>query len=156
VQFLYLIDLNGEKAPGSVEIFWKLRNGAGKAPAPKRARDFAEQLVTGVMTHLEEVDERIKKYTTNYEMERLAVVDRNILRMAIFEMLHSPEVAPIIIINEAIEVAKKFGAEKSGSFINGVLDKLKEEAGRPARGEGAAAKAAAAKAAARKAAAAKP
>jgi N utilization substance protein B len=60
-------------------------------------------------------------------------VDRNILRMAIYEMLHSPDVAPVIIINEAIEIAKKFGAEKSGGFVNGILDRVKQDLNRPAR-----------------------
>jgi N utilization substance protein B len=61
-------------------------------------------------------------------------VDRNVLRVAIYELLYSADIAPVIIINEAIEVAKKFGTEKSGAFINGVLDRVKNEVGRPARG----------------------
>jgi transcription antitermination protein NusB len=134
VQFLYQIDLMGEKAPDASQIFWKLRSfvGAKKAPT-KKSRAFAEELVNGVMTHREEIDERIKKYTAHYEMERLGAVDRNILRMATFEMIHSLEVPPVVIINEAIEVAKKYGSDQSGSFINGVLDQLKNDVGRPAR-----------------------
>lgn len=134
LQFLYQIDLNGEKGQRGVEIFWKLRNGEGKAKAPAKARAFAEQLAAGVLEHLVEIDEKITKYASNYEVERLAVVDRNILRVAVYEMLHSPEVAPVIIINEAIEVAKKFGGDKSASFVNGVLDKvMKNDLERPAR-----------------------
>jgi N utilization substance protein B len=133
IQFLYQIDLNGEKTPGDAAIFWGLHSGPGKAAVTAKTRNFTEQLVAGVMTHRDDIDERIKKYTANYELNRLAAVDRNILRMAIFEMLHAPDVAPVVIINEAIEIAKKFGGEKSGGFVNGVLDRIKQELGRPSR-----------------------
>jgi len=133
VQFLYQIDLNGEKTLGDANAFWALHSGPGKAAVTAKTRTFTEQLVAGVMTHRDDIDERIKKYTANYELNRLAAVDRNILRVAIYEMLHSPDVAPVVIINEAIEIAKKFGAEKSGGFVNGILDRIKQELGRPAR-----------------------
>src|SRR5581483_12041824 len=92
VQFLYQLDLNGEKAPGDAGIFWGIHSGPGKAAVPAKTRAFTEQLVAGVMAHREEIDERIKQCTANYELGRLAAVDRNILRMAIFEMLHAPDV----------------------------------------------------------------
>ncbi len=82
--------------------------------------------------HLE-IDERIKKYAANYELHRIAAVDRNILRVAIYEMLFCPDIAPVIAINEAIEIAKRFGTEKSGGFVNGILDRVKGELNRPAR-----------------------
>lgn len=133
VQFLYQLDVNGEKSADDAATFWALRSGPGKAEVTVKTRTFTEKLVAGVMEHREDIDSRIKKYTANYELGRLAVVDRNILRVAIYEMLHSPDVAPVIIINEAIEVAKKFGTEKSGGFVNGILDRIKQELGRPAR-----------------------
>jgi N utilization substance protein B len=133
VQYLFQIDLNGEKQPGDAETFWALRSGPGKAPVPPKTRAFAEELVQGVLSHLEEIDGWIKKFTANYELNRLAAVDRNILRMAIYEMLHALDVAPVVIINEAIEIAKKFGTDKSGGFVNGILDRIKQELGRPAR-----------------------
>ena len=133
VQFLFQIDLNGEKLPGDAATFWALRNGPGKAPAPAKTRAFTEELVKGVTSHLDEIDGWIKKYTANYEVARLAAVDRNILRVAIYEMLHALDIAPVVIINEAIEIAKKFGTEKSGGFVNGILDRIKQELGRPAR-----------------------
>ncbi len=132
VQYLYQVDLSGE-APVNADNFWKLRAGPSQAaPAPK-TRTFAEQLAQGVLAHLEEIDGYIKKYTANYEIERLAAVDRNILRVATYELLHSLDVAPVIIIDEAIEIAKKFGSDKSGGFVNGILDRIKKEVGRPAR-----------------------
>lgn len=133
IQFLYQIDVNGETAASSAAAFWALRSGPGKAEVTAKTRNFAEQLVTGVMTHRDEIDERIRKCTANYELNRLAAVDRNILRMAIFEMLHSTDVAPVVIINEAIEIAKKFGGEKSGGFVNGILDRIKQDLGGSAR-----------------------
>lgn len=133
VQFLYQIDLNGEKTPGDTDAFWALHSGPGKAAVTAKTRNFTEQLVAGVMNHRDEIDARIKQCTANYELNRLAAVDRNVLRVAIFEMLYAPDVAPVIIINEAIEIAKKFGAEKSGGFVNGILDRIKQELGRPAR-----------------------
>jgi len=133
VQFLYQLDVNGEKTASDAATFWALRSGPGKADVPAKIRAFTEQLVWGVMEHRDDIDARIKKYTANYEVHRLAAVDRNILRVAIFEMLHAPDVAPAIIINEAIDIAKKFGTEKSGGFVNGVLDRIKQELGRPAR-----------------------
>src|SRR5207247_9369137 len=101
----YQIDLRGEKQPGDPAIFWALRSGPGKAPVPPKTRAFTEELVQGVTHHLDEIDERIKKFTANYELNRLAAVDRNILRIAIFEMLHSPDVAPVLVINEVVEIA---------------------------------------------------
>jgi len=133
VQFLFQIDVNGEKQPGDADTFWALRSGPGKAPVPAKTRLHAEQLVLGVTSHFDEIDGWIKKYTSNYEISRLAVVDRNILRVAIYEMLHALDIPPVIIIDEAIEIAKKFGSEKSGGFVNGVLDRIQKELGRPAR-----------------------
>jgi N utilization substance protein B len=133
VQYLFQIDLNGEKQPGDAEVFWALRSGPGKPAVPPKTRAFTEQLVHGVLAHQEAIDGWIKKFTANYELSRLAAVDRNILRLAIYEMLHSLDVAPVVIINEAIEIAKKFGTDKSGGFVNGILDRIKQELGRPAR-----------------------
>lgn len=133
VQFLYQIDLNaGQDAPGGKD-FWELRVGADKKAASASTRVFAEQLVAGVQTNATEIDDRIKKYAANYELHRIAAVDRNILRVAIYEMLFCPDIAPVIAINEAIEIAKRFGTEKSGGFVNGILDRVKAELNRPAR-----------------------
>jgi N utilization substance protein B len=133
IQFLFQTDLNSTPADDLTAPFWKMRSGE-KASAPsEKVRVFAGELIAGVSAHRAEIDERIKACLVNFELSRLAAVDRNVLRVAIYELLYSPEVAPVIIINEAIEIAKKFGTEKSGGFINGVLDRVKNEIGRPAR-----------------------
>ena len=133
VQFLYQLDLHGAADAADPAAFWELRTTPGSAATPAKTRAFTEQLVQGVLAHREEIDARIKECTANYELHRLAAVDRNILRVAIFELLHSLDVAPVVIINEAIEVAKRFGTEKSGGFVNGVLDRIKKDLTRPAR-----------------------
>jgi len=127
VQYLYQLDIHGDRATDLLVEFWKLRDSAEKV------RGFAEQLIAGVNAHLPEVDERIKKYALNFEIGRLAAVDRNVLRLAIYEMLHCMETPPVVAINEAIEIAKKFGGEDSGRFVNGILDKVKTELTRPLR-----------------------
>jgi N utilization substance protein B len=134
VQFLFQADLNHTPAPELAVAFWEMRGEEGKGAVPAKVRAFAEELIAGVTAHRAEVDERIKACLVNFEIGRLAAVDRNVLRVAIYELLYSADIAPVIIINEAIEVAKKFGTETSGAFINGVLDRVKNEVGRPARG----------------------
>jgi transcription antitermination protein NusB len=128
VQFLFQDDLNKtESLDQALEEFWKLRESSA------RTRQFAAELIRGVLDHHDAIDERIKKVTANYELHRIAPVDRNILRVAIYEMLHTSEVPPVVCINEAIEIAKRFGSEESGRFVNGILDRLKEEVARPMR-----------------------
>lgn len=127
VQYLFQRDLNppGEKA--SLEEFWELR------PATKSTRDFGSQLIEGVLANQPIIDERIKKCVANYELNRIAAVDRNVLRVAIYEMVCTRDVPPVVSINEAIEIAKRFGSEDSGRFVNGVLDRIRHDLPRPAR-----------------------
>ena len=127
MQFLVFCDLNHGAGTGAAAEFWDLR------PASKPIRDFALPLVEGVLRHQAETDERITRYTENYELGRLAVVDRNILRLAIYEMLHRPDIPPVVSINEAIEIAKRFGTEESSRFVNGILDRVKLDLKRPLR-----------------------
>lgn len=132
VQFLYQLDLNGQELSTGVPEFWALRSAPGTNPAPK-TQAYAKELVDGVCSRLTEIDEHIKRLAANYELNRLAAVDRNILRLAIYEMLHCPDIPPVVSINEAIEIAKRFGGEDSGKFVNGVLDRFRAELDRPAR-----------------------
>ena len=137
VQFLYQLDANHEQPSKLFPQFWSLRSAPGKKNEPSaKTRAFAEDLVHGVAAHLPDIDARIKKFAANYELHRISAVDRNILRLAIFEMLHCPEVPPVVSINEAIEIAKRFGSEDSGRFINGILDRVRGELDRPAREPG--------------------
>ena len=88
------------------------------------AKPFAEQLVHGVLDHLQELDELLQRVADHWSVERMAVVDRNVLRCALFELLYLEEIPAKVTINEAIEIAKRFGSEESGAFINGILDRL--------------------------------
>jgi N utilization substance protein B len=96
-------------------------------------RLFADPLIKGVLEHRDEADELIKKHAKNWELHRIAAVDRNILRLAIYEMLHRDDIPPVVSINEAVDIAKKFSTQDSGKFVNGILDKIKGELLRPAR-----------------------
>ena len=128
IQFLYQVDahkpIDVEKA---LAEFWK------QTEEPQNVRDFANDLLRGALEKLPEVDAKIRTLADNWDFERLAVVDRNILRLAVYEMLFRPEIPPVVSINEAIEIAKKFSTAESGSFVNGLLDKVKKEVLRPAR-----------------------
>jgi N utilization substance protein B len=127
VQFLYQRDLHASAPEPGVEDFWKMR------PASQKTRAFSTALVNGVIGHQQEIDERIKSTTSNFDLHRIATVDRNILRVAIYEMLFTSDVPPVVSINEAIEIAKAYGTEDSGRFVNGILDKIRSELTRPAR-----------------------
>jgi N utilization substance protein B len=129
LQLLYHWDLNLQEAltEDALARFWELRAATGSI------RTFATQLARGVIAHQDVVDEKISRYTANYELKRISAVDRNILRLAVYEMLFSEDVPPVVAINEAIDIAKKFSTEESGKFVNGVLDRVKLDLNRPLR-----------------------
>jgi N utilization substance protein B len=86
-----------------------------------------------VVEHQPQIDELICQHVKNWELRRIAAVDRNVLRLAIFEMQHRDDIPPVVSINEAVDIAKRFSTEESGKFVNGILDKIKGELLRPAR-----------------------
>lgn len=90
--------------------------------ATDRIREFADVLIRGTLDHLEEIDDELATQTAHWRLERLAAVDRNILRLAMYELLFHAETPHAVVIDEAIEIAKKYGAEESARFVNGVLD----------------------------------
>ena len=96
-------------------------------------RLFADPLIRGTLEHRDAIDEHIKKHAKNWEFHRIAAVDRNIMRLAIYEMLFREDIPPIVSINEAVDIAKKFSTQDSGKFVNGILDKVRSELMRPAR-----------------------
>ena len=127
VQFHFWRDLHGGAAPERAEEFWEF------CPAKPRVREFAQPLIDGMVAHLPEIDERIRRYCANYDFNRIAAVDRNVLRLAIYEMLYRDDIPPVVSINEAIELAKTFGGGDSGRFVNGILDRVKDDLTRPLR-----------------------
>lgn len=88
------------------------------------AFQYAKQLVEGTVEHREKIDTLIRSQADNWRLERMPAVDRNILRLAVYEMLHERETPKLVVLDEAIELAKKFGSEQSGRFVNGLLDGL--------------------------------
>jgi len=92
--------------------------------ASEDVKPFSEELVLGVCGHLRELDSLIGKASKNWRLERIAKVDRSILRLAVYELLYRDDIPPKVSINEAVDLGKKFGTEESGAFINGILDKI--------------------------------
>lgn len=152
VQFLFQYDLNRpDDLDGALDHFWKSQWAAALAdeksdakwgqqvelppPTAEEAalRLFADPLIRGTLECQNELDAVIKKYAKNWDLHRMAVVDRNVLRLAIYEMLHREDIPPVVSINEAVDIAKKFSTEDSGKFVNGILDKVKGDLMRPAR-----------------------
>ena len=127
VQLLFSRDFCRDGAEPDVEDFFELHTAA------RGVRAHATALYSGVIAAQPEIDARIAAVLENFSMERLGVVDRNILRLAVFEMFHADDVPPVVIINEAIEIAKRLGGPDSGRFVNGVLDRLKSQLTRPLR-----------------------
>jgi len=128
IQFLYQVDsYKPAQLEEALAAFWKQNE------IKPNVRDFANDLLKGVLPKLPEVDAKIRTLADNWDFERLAMVDRNILRLAVYEMLFRPEIPPVVSINEAIEIAKKFSSAESGAFVNGLLDRVKKELLRPAR-----------------------
>jgi N utilization substance protein B len=152
IQFLFQNDLNPpEDLDAALDQFWDTQRGAVIAeekgvanwgqpvqlppPTAEEAavRVFSDPLIRGALEHRDEADAIIRKHAHNWELHRIAAVDRNILRLAIYEMLHRDDIPPIVSINEAVDIAKKFSTQDSGKFVNGILDKIKGELMRPAR-----------------------
>jgi N utilization substance protein B len=151
VQFLFQHDVNPvPEVDAALEAFWQNTrlNAALEAHGPTwgekvelppptaeetATRLFADILVKGVLQHRDQLDDFIRKHAKNWDLHRIAVVDRNILRLAIHEMLHREDIPPVVSINEAVDIAKKFTTHDSGKFVNGILDKVKGEVLRPAR-----------------------
>jgi N utilization substance protein B len=124
LQFLYQAEFSEGRGPEDLERFWRHFQKEGEVPA------FLQELVAGVAAHLLELDALIARHSEHWRLERMTVVDRNLLRLAIFELLYQPEIPPKVVINEAVEMAKRYGTEASGAFVNGILDQVREALGR--------------------------
>ena len=152
VQFLFQYDLNRpDKVDEALDQFWTSQHAAalkadkGKArwgetaelppPTAEEAaiRTFADPLIRGTVEHMTEIDAKIVQHAKNWDLRRMAVVDRNVLRRAIYEMLYREDIPPVVSINEAVDIAKRFSTDESGRFVNGILDKIKGDLMRPAR-----------------------
>jgi N utilization substance protein B len=118
VQFLYQMEVNPLEPQEAVESFHQ------GVSASKQVKEFAARIVAGVQQHREDIDRLIGKYSAHWRLERIDRVDKNILRMGVFELLYCDDIPPKVALNEAIDLGKQFGTEESGAFINGILDKI--------------------------------
>ena len=128
MQFLYLYESN--RGDTLTELL------LGFMDTQEKERDyyqFAEELIHGTIGNLEEIDAKIQSLASNWKFDRIARVDLAILRMACFELLHRSDIPPVVTINEAIDLGKEYSNQESRRFLNGVLDRMSSELGRPLR-----------------------
>ena len=124
LQMLFAADIGGgERADALVRDYWEQ---LGEPDVDEGAREFATRLAAGALSHLSELDERIRSRAEHWRISRMAVVDRNILRMAVYEFLHEPT-PRTVAINEALEIARRFSTYEATQFINGTLDAIKRD-----------------------------
>ena len=128
LQILYLMDVSGFSLEEATASLWL------GVDLPPRAKTFAEELSAGAAGQKISLDEFITKYAENWEIARMAAIDRNILRMAAFELLHQMDTPVSVVIDEAVEIAKTYSTQDSSKFVNGILDKIKLERKQPVDG----------------------
>ena len=154
LQFLFQSEFNQDASlDKAFQLFWQFQDewaaaspseaaasaadpadtSAHAAKGRAKARRFAEELARGVIAHHKEIDPLIEKYAANWEIDRMGIVDRNVMRIAVYEMLHRDDIPPVVSINEAVDLAKAFSSVESGKFVNGILDRIRMGLDRPAR-----------------------
>ncbi|HYA12670.1 MAG TPA: transcription antitermination factor NusB [Thermodesulfovibrionales bacterium] len=122
LQILFQIDFKDKKVNNKdLEDFWSDKQ------ENEDVKKFAEDLVKGTIRKLDDIDSKIEKFAENWVLKRMAAVDRNILRFAVYEILYRKDIPPAVTINEALEIAKKFSSSEAAPFINGILDRLAKE-----------------------------
>jgi transcription antitermination protein NusB len=121
LQMLYQHDV-GKQVPAMIlDSFWEMNE------QPEKVREFATELFRGTVSRIKEIDRLIQGHTKNWRLSRMAAVDRNVLRLAVFELLSDVKTPDTVVINEALEIAKKFSTNESAQFVNGVLDSIKND-----------------------------
>ena len=128
LKILYAVDITKDDPKKCIDIFWQ-----NHEESETQVRDFANQLVSGVSKNIDLIDRVITRYATNWQLKRMAVTDRNILRFATYELLFMEEIPPKVSINEAIDIAKRYGDKDSGKFVNGILDKINKTESKKAK-----------------------
>ena len=122
LQILYQMDITHDNCDGSLSNFWQVYS---EKHIDEDLKNFTTDLVKGVANNLSIIDAKISQYATNWQLKRMAVVDRNILRMSCFELMFREDIPPKVSINEAVELAKKYSGPEAGKFVNAILDKIK-------------------------------
>src|SRR3989338_6719997 len=119
LKILYQKEITRRTIAQAIEKYW-----SDEIKIDGDVRHFADRLTQGVDEHLTDIDKKISFYATNWQLKRMAIIDRNILRLGVFELLYAPDIPPVVSINEAVELAKKYGDVESSKFVNGILDKI--------------------------------
>lgn len=119
LKILYQSEIARREIKQASELFW-----TEYPDKDDNVKEFSERLTNGISEHVKEIDEKITEYATNWQLKRMAVIDRNVLRIGVYELLYSEDIPPKVTINEAVELAKKYGDTESSKFINGILDKI--------------------------------
>jgi len=122
LQILFQIEFDSSSLEKIVNSYWE-----NIAYSEEEIRSYSTWLVEGILSHKEEIDRIIQSVSEHWRVPRMAIIDRNILRIAVFELLYEEKVAPAIVINEAIEIAKKYSGEQAGTFVNGILDAIRKQ-----------------------------
>jgi len=122
IQFLYLTEMNEGDIASQLEAFWESNPNKDEG-----IQSFTEDILNNIFEHKKEIDAQLEKYSDNWTLSRMTVIDRNLLRMAASELMYSKTVPPKVVIDEAVEIAKRFGTADSPNFINGILDRILKE-----------------------------
>ena len=118
LQMLYQFDVGGNSADDVMQTYWSSNEGGDDV------RSFSSEILCGIAREIESLDKHIAENSTNWKITRMAAVDKNILRLAVYELFFREDIPVKVTINEAVEIAKKFGTKDSGAFVNGVLDNI--------------------------------
>ena len=119
LKILYQAELTRREIHLAAEKFWSEFESIDE-----HVRSFSDRLTAGVEENLQKIDDKISKHATNWQLKRMAVIDRNVLRIGVFELVYASDIPPKVTINEAVELAKKYGDIESSKFVNGILDKI--------------------------------
>ena len=124
LQMLYQVDITRGNWQEILNSFWESNE---QENISAELKGFSAELLGGVIEHVQEIDKKISKYAENWQLERMAFVDRNIMRLGCFELIFREDIPPKVTINEAVELAKKYSGSESGKFVNAILDQIKIE-----------------------------
>lgn len=121
LQILFQLEFNDTQFEEVITQFWKDKK------ASQEIREYATWLVKGIVSHQEEINKLIQSLSDHWRLSRMALIDRNILRTAVFELLYEENIAPAVVINEAIEIAKRYSSNEAAAFVNGILDAVRKK-----------------------------
>jgi N utilization substance protein B len=124
LQMLYQVDVTRGNWQEILKSFWEFSE---ESNISDELKGFSAELLGGVVEHMQEIDKKISRYAANWQLERMAFVDRNIMRLGCFELIFREDIPPKVAINEAVELAKKYSGLESGKFVNAILDQIKIE-----------------------------